>query len=149
MAVPTLPAPAMATLTSARPGGADACRTGPVELLQRVVEHGEVQHVTLLADELAGVEPGRPARVTAMSETRPGILDVAEARPAQVVGERAVEQREPPAGVGPVRRRLLGEQAPPYLVDGPRHRGHGGDAQPLVDLGPAGVVDAGHHMGIL
>ena len=57
MAVPTLPAPAMATFTS---GPGRACRCGrktPVQLAQRVVEHHEVQDVALLAHQLAGIEP--------------------------------------------------------------------------------------------
>ena len=35
------------------------------------------------------------------------------------------------------------QQPAQHLVGGPLHRGDGGDAEPLVDLGAAGVVDAG------
>src|SRR6202042_612873 len=35
----------------------------------------------------------------------------------------------------------LREQLAEHLVSGPADRGHGGDAEPLVDLGPARVVD--------
>ena len=38
----------------------------------------------------------------------------------------------------------LGEQPAQHLVGGPAHGGHGGDAEPLVDLGAARVVDARH-----
>ena len=33
-----------------------------------------------------------------------------------------------------------------HLVGAPAHGGHRGDAQALVDFGPAGIVDAGHHV---
>ncbi len=62
MAVPTLPAPAMATFTGPSPpaalgrGPADSSRRAP-----GVVERGEVQDVTLLADQFAGVEPRHAA----------------------------------------------------------------------------------------
>ena len=36
-----------------------------------------------------------------------------------------------------------GEQPPHHLVARPLHGGHGGDAEPLVDLGATRVVDAG------
>ena len=39
-----------------------------------------------------------------------------------------------------------GQQAAQHLVGRPAHRGDGGDAQPLVDLGAARVVDAGDHL---
>ncbi len=70
-------------------------------------------------------------------------------RPAQASGsERSRSESRPLASdQSPVVS--SGSKPPPDLVDGPRHRGHGRDAEPLVDLGPAGVVDAGHHMGDL
>ena len=38
----------------------------------------------------------------------------------------------------------VGEDAAQHPLGRPRHRGDRGDAEPLVDRGPAGVVDAGH-----
>ena len=120
-----------------------------VELAQRVVEHGDVQDVALLADQLAAVEAGHAGAGHRHEAQAPGLLDLAEGPAGPVVGQRAVDQGEAPGGVGPVVDVLVGQQAPPDLVDGPRDRGHGGDPEPLVDLGPAGVVDAGHHVGDL
>jgi hypothetical protein len=45
-------------------------------------------------------------------------------------------------GVGELWDVPLGQQAPQHLVAGPLHRRHGGDAEALVDLGAARVVDA-------
>ena len=62
MAVPTLPAPAMATFT-ARPARSGQC-CGPAcssSSPQGVVEHGEMQDVALLAHQLAGIEPRHAA----------------------------------------------------------------------------------------
>ena len=79
----------------------------------------------------------------------PRLLDLGQGPAGPVLGERAVDQREAPGGVGPVADVLVGQQAPADLVDGPGHRGHGRDPEALVDLGPAGVVDAGHDVGDL
>ena len=150
MAVPTLPAPAMATFTTPRPRSPPVPRaSGLVELAPRVVEHGEVQDVALLADELAGIEPRHAGAGDRDQAEASGLLEVAQ-RPARPgLGERALDEGEAPRRVGPVARVLVGQQAPPDLVDGPRHGGHGGDAEALVDLGAAGVVDPGHHVGDL
>jgi hypothetical protein len=42
---------------------------------------------------------------------------------------------------------LFGKDPPQHLVRTPAHRRHGGDAQALVDFGPAGIVNPGHNMG--
>src|ERR687894_621761 len=47
-------------------------------------------------------------------------------------------------GDPPVRLGAGRQQPAEDLVGGPADGGDGGDAQPLVDLGPAGVVDPGH-----
>ena len=96
MAVPTLPAPAMATFTSPPSPGCPVRGQHVVELAQRVVEHGEVQHVALLAHQVPGVEPGHARRVTTTRLSSPGLLDVAEGRPAQFSGsERSTRVRRP------------------------------------------------------
>ena len=48
------------------------------------------------------------------------------------------------AGVAEVGLGAHRQQPAQDLVGGPLHRGHRGDAEPLVDLGAAGVVDPGH-----
>ena len=47
-----------------------------------------------------------------------------------------------PEGSDELRHVTLGKQAAKHLVGGPLHRGHRGDAEALVDLGAARVVDA-------
>jgi hypothetical protein len=54
-------------------------------------------------------------------------------------------QHEAAGGVAEVSGEVLfGKDAAQDLVGAPAHRGHRGDAQPLVNLGAAGIVDAGH-----
>ena len=84
-----------------RDGGADAPGTGDgdlhvlavlgvalgpgqhlVELAQSVVEHRDVQDVAFLADQLARVSRGTPARVTDDQAQASGMLDFASGRPA-------------------------------------------------------------------
>src|SRR6266498_706391 len=55
------------------------------------------------------------------------------------------DQGDPLAGVLPVGGDLVGDQEAHHLVGGPFHGRHGGDAEALVDLGAARVVDAGDH----
>ena len=62
---------------------------------QRVVEHGEVQDVALLADELAGVEPGHAGagdgdELSAARAPR----GRASGRPGPGLGQRALDERE-------------------------------------------------------
>ena len=92
---------------------------------------------------------GAPARVTAMSETRPGISMSRRARPAQLSGsERSSSESRP----------LASDQSPVVSSGSRRRRTWSmvhvtvatvGMPEPLVDLGPPGVVDAGHHVGDL
>src|SRR4029079_18479921 len=50
------------------------------------------------------------------------------------------------AGVGVFGHRALGQQSAQHLVRGPANGAHRGDTEALVDLSPAGVVDACHHV---
>src|SRR5690606_30888866 len=50
-----------------------------------------------------------------------------------------------PGRVAPLRLGALRQDAPNHLVGGPTDGRYRGDAQPLVDLGAAGVVDPGDH----
>ena len=80
---------------------------------------------------------------------RPGSSRSASRAPAQRSGsDRSTASSGPVASAHSAVGRV-GQEPAPHLVDGPGHGGHGGDAQALVDLGPAGVVDAGHHVGDL
>ena len=46
--------------------------------------------------------------------------------------------------VSPLRFRTARQQPPQYLICGPTYGGDGRDAEPLVDLGAAGVIDPSH-----
>ena len=154
MAVPTLPAPAMATFTAPPP---------PARRRRCGAEQSCVELASSASSSTRGAgrrPPGRPGRATSSRGTPgPGDRDQgdlaracsssARRLPAQRSGSERSTRVEAPGGVGPLADVLVGQQAAPDLVDGPRHGGHGGDAQPLVDLGPAGVVDAGHDVGDL
>ena len=99
MAVPTLPAPAMATFTESRvrPAVAGQCL---VELAQRVVEHGEVQDVALLADELTRVEARLAGAADRDDGQASGCSSSFSGRPAHESGnDRSTRLRRPLASV--------------------------------------------------
>ena len=87
-----------------------------------------------------------PNRVTAVSQNEPGSFSRASFLPAPGRGHGVARRGDLAARVDPVVGLLAGEQASHHLVGGPRHGRDGGDAEPLVDQGPAGVVDAGDHV---
>src|SRR5580704_10208045 len=147
MAVPTLPAPAMATFTWGRRSLGVAGLEEGIELGARVGQHGHVQHVSLLTDQLARIEPGDAGPGHGDQAHLSRIFEIHQTTAGPGVGERAVRQGESTRRVRPVIGVLLGQEPSADLVDGPRHRGHGRDAQALVDLGPARIVDPGHHIG--
>ena len=68
-------------------------------------------------------------------------LDQPAADPGRVV--RDLGERDVPGGVAPLGVRALGQQPAQHLVGGPLDGGDRRDAEPLVDLGPPGVVDPG------
>ena len=63
--------------------------------------------------------------------------------PTQAVGAGTWSTRIVPDGSRKSGSAPDGQQPAQHLVGGPLHRGDRGDAEPLVDLGAAGVVDAG------
>ena len=149
MAVPTLPAPAMATFmpASGAVGVARRCSRSWNRSRASLGDH-EVEDVAVLADEVGEVEA---------DDAGPGDRHQGDLARAPT-GRRGA--CPPSARAGGARRATtlpvgsdhsvsiaLGQQLVADLVDGPGHGGHGGDAQAQVDLGPAGVVDAGHHVG--
>src|SRR5690606_2142210 len=68
----------------------------------------------------------------------------AHADPAGVEAHLGQDHR---AGrVTPQRLGAVRHEPPQDLIGGPPHGGDGRDPQPLVDLGPAGVVDTGDHV---
>src|SRR4051794_5004795 len=141
--LPTAPAPAMATRMSL------VLRT----LLEHVVDaagvllaHHRVHQVALLEHRLAArqhalaqaVDPGDPA---------PGLLlELHGAVADPGLGHEHLVDADGAGGVAEVGLGAGGEDPAQHLVGGPLHRRHRGDAQSLVDLGPSGVVDAGHDL---
>ena len=113
------------------------------------VGHHQVHDVALLAHQFAEVEPGHAGPGDGHHRTSPGDAQVGQALARPPLGELALDQGERPGRVATTRTPPRRGQPSPHLVDGPRHRGHRGDAQALVDLGPPRVVDAGHDVGDL
>ena len=150
---PTLPAPAMTTrmLVVLRVSGGQcvgrcgaACRGCARRGARSVARAGQVDEVALLEDACRrwGGSPS-PSRVRYAA--RPPVASSrsrdAPADPGRVdghLGDDDVARRVDELG-----HVALGEQPAQHLVGRPPHRGDGGDAEPLVDLGAAGVVDAG------
>ena len=129
---PTLPAPA---------GGQDP----GAQLLEAVVVHGQVDLVALLEDGAGADDPGVAGPGHPDHPPVAVGLQLLDLPAGPLVGQDQGDQGDLGVGVAPVRGDLVGDQHPHHLVGGPLDGGHGGDAEALVDLGPAGVVDAGHH----
>ena len=88
-----------------------------------------------------GIIPS-PSRVRYASRP-PVAASMSEIRwPIQPGGHRHLGDDDLPGRVGELGDVALGEQAAQHLVARPLDRGDGGDAEPLVDLGAARVVDA-------
>ena len=144
---PTLPAPAMTTRmgkpfgVSAPAGAASRTRSAVGEVLARAARCG------------GGRPPGRrcpglgrrpsPRRVRYARPATGGALDVADPAADPRGGHRHLGDDDLAGGVGELGDVALGQQPAQHLVARPLHGGDGGDAEALVDLGAAGVVDAG------
>src|SRR6478609_902141 len=139
---PTAPAPAMAT------------RMAPSALVRAVVDdrvgvrgvllaHHDVQDVALLDHALARrqgafTEPVDPGDAAVGLELE---LDGPVTDPR--LGRRDLVDPDGAGGVAEVGLRAGREQSAEHLVSGPLDRRDRGDAEPLVDLGAARVVDPG------
>ena len=84
------------------------------------------------------VDPGDPA-AGLLLELHGALADPGLGDRHLVDADRAGRVAEVGLGAG-------GQQPAQHLVGGPLHRRDGGDAEPLVDLGAARVVDAGHDL---
>ena len=102
-----------------RPPGARVSGSGSMPSPSRV-EVGDPGAGRLLELGERPADPGLGARGTSATHDRAGRV-------------------APSSGSAP-----CGQQPAQHLVGGPAHGGDGGDAEPLVDLGAARVVDAGH-----
>src|ERR687898_2800288 len=114
-----------------------------VDLAQMSDGDGEIDDVAVLGDQVGG---GDLSGAHASERNHPGHarnLDVQEWAPGPRGGDLALDQRYLGGGIDPVALGGVGQESPDHTVDGPLHGGDGGDAQALVDDGPARVVDAG------
>ena len=140
---PTAPAPAMATRISRprRPRSAAAPAIASASgMSPRRRSH--VDQVTVL-ETVFGV--GQHARAEPDRRTPPGRRSRPRARPAAARSSPGGGQLDEPTVPEGSRHSVIwsrGQHAQ-QPVGGPRHGGHGRDAEPLVDLGALGVVDAG------
>src|SRR6478609_6934449 len=141
---PTLPAPAMATRISVLLAGPVAQRG--LDRVRVAVSHHDMHEVAVLEH---GVHAGEQALAEPGEEGDPGPGGLLQpAHPLADPGGVHVHLGQPhgATGVAPLRLRAVRQQPPQHLVGRPPDRGHRGDAEPLVDLGPARVVDPGHHV---
>src|SRR4051812_428811 len=141
---PTLPAPAMATRISVLLAGPVA--QGGLDRVRVTVSHHDVHEVAVLEHSvLAGQQPlAEPGE-----ERDPGprgLLQPAHPLADPGVVNMPLGQPHRATGVTPLRLRAVRQQPAQHLVGRPSDCGHRGDAEPLVDLGPARVVDPGHHV---
>ena len=164
MAVPTLPPPAMATLTAVPPCRHRRRRRRAAAVVPRRrpgAPHSRrsSSSAASLATIRVSTSPswptssltsrrGSPARVTATRLAWPGMVSSRRRLPAQRVGQRALDQdaarrwsrsTRRPRSSGSSRR--MTRSMVQVTVATVR------DAEALVDLGPPGVVDAGHDVG--
>ena len=103
-----------------------------------------------------GRRPGRPccawAPIPAPSRKRNGtrapvaVLDLLDGPADPGAVDVHLHQPDRARRVAPLRLGAGRQQPAQHLVGRPAHRGHGRDAQPLVHLGAARVVDPGDHV---
>ena len=147
---PTLPAPAMATRIEVLRLVVIAVAAGRPGRPRPWPARGPAPPRT------PGPRPGRscstsgtmplPIRNTNGTRAPVAVLDLLHgpAHPGPV--DVHLHQPDRPRRVAPLRLRAGRQQPAQHLVGRPAHGGHGGDAEPLVHLGPAGVVDPGDHV---
>ena len=100
-----------------------------------------MQDVAFLADEICVPELCSAApRHRHDPRTAMG-LDGAEAFPAPCLWELAFDEVDRPRRIRPVRRASIVEELAQDLLNRPGHRRHRRDAEALVDLGAARIVD--------
>ena len=143
---PTLPAPAMTTRIVRPPCGGRCARTSA-----RPATSGTSSSPAI--DVHAGRRPGStvsasgtiPSPSRNRNATRPPAASsiVPSARPTQPRCDVHLDEHDVPRGSRNCGAAPGGQQPAQHLVGRPADRGDGRDAQPLVDLGAAGVVDPG------
>src|SRR5699024_2622182 len=119
----------------------------PLRGLDLVAVDQRMQHVLVLQHVLGGddqtvAEPGQERHPRAG-----GRLDLGDSTPHPARMAVQLRQDHLAGGVPVLAGCSGGHQPAEHLVGSPADRGDGGDAQALVDLRTAGVVDAGDHVG--
>ena len=117
-----------------------------VELVDAVAGHRDEDHVALLGDQRGGrARWPRPAGSAPTTRATPSTSRSSSGWPAQWAGTtRSTRQTLALGSIHSTPWLVVGEDAAQHPLGGPLHGGDGGDAEALVDGGPAGVVDAGH-----
>src|SRR5712692_3024653 len=145
---PTAPAPAMAArmsvTTPTRCGRPAEHRRDPLDV---ALTGDDMQHVALLHN---GAGPGQHGLAEPGDERNAGARRLLKRRHflAQPAVRAGYLRQDHGAGrVAPERFRAFRQQPAQHLVRRPAHRRNGGDAEPLVYLGAAGVVNPGNDPG--
>src|SRR5690349_10593784 len=118
-------------------------RTGDLRhWTDHVVGHEHEHLVAVLQQRRAGRQLAEAEAHQVRDAGSGGVLDGLH-RPADPGRmQRDLHDRDLGGRVAPDLDLLLGDQVAQHPIGRPAHRGHGRDAQPLVHLGPLGVVDA-------
>ena len=139
---PTLPAPAMATRISApRWAGARSAASTASASLSRITTCTRSPSCSTVSSPGSRPSPNRVRNATRAPEASSSRLIRS---PIQAVSTCTSASRTVPLGSRHSRLGAVRQQPAQHLVGGPADRRHRGDAQPLVDLGAARVVDPGH-----
>ena len=105
-----------------------------------------MEQVALLHDAVPGRQDALAEPVDPRDPTEALLLVLADAGTDPALGHEHVVDPDLAGGIAEVGFGAGRQDPPQHLVGGPLHRGDGGDAEPLVDLGAAGVVDPGHDL---
>ncbi len=117
---------------------------GELDVVGVLLAHHEVEDVAVLED---GVRVGQHTLPEPVDPGDPGVGESWNrlvCSPTQVGADRSGVHADGARRVAEVGLAVGGEDPAQHLVRGPLDGGNGGDAQPLVDLGASGVVDARH-----
>ena len=139
MNVPTAPPPAMTTFIGTPPSARWRSTSSVWPTADR-----QVHHVAVLGDEVGGGDLGDAHAADGHGAGHAGDVDVGERTTGPARGHRALDHATWALGSTQSSLGGVGHELAQHPVDRPLHGGDGGDAEALVDDGPAGVVDAGH-----
>ena len=115
MAVPTLPAPAMATFTAPLPTARPSVRRVPPRSRRSsstdgLFQHGQVQHVAFLADEVGDVESGHAGPGDGHEVDPAGHAEIAQRLARPRLGQDVARRGRDGPGVAPLPTDRLGQE---------------------------------------